>query len=142
MNGKLKDLAEKVQTLLLNAGFIVHRYDAYSTNSIYLKLDYGVGNSIRISDHMGKQHLHYRFNLADVDEYTEDKSGKYPRFIFPYRSYKQMVNRIVGAKEYKLSLYGEYGHQERMKRYKREAKNEKGFWQQAKQIRQEGSDGK
>lgn len=127
MNSKLKDLAEKVQTLLLNAGFIVHRYDAYSTNSIYL---------------MGKQHLHYRFNLADVDEYTEDKSGKYPRFIFPYRSYKQMVNRIVGAKEYKLSLYGEYGYQERMKRYKREAKNEKGFWQQAKQIRQEGSDGK
>lgn len=30
---------------------VIHRLDAYSTNSIYLKFDYGIVNSLRISDH-------------------------------------------------------------------------------------------
>lgn len=41
----------------------IHRYDAYSTNSVYLKFDYGLGNSLRISDHHGKERLNYRFNI-------------------------------------------------------------------------------
>ena len=45
--------------LLLEKGFIVQRYDSVTTNSIYLKLDYGMCNSIRISDHKGKKHLSY-----------------------------------------------------------------------------------
>lgn len=36
---------------------VIHRLDAYSTNSIYLKFDYGIVNSLRISDHEGKKHL-------------------------------------------------------------------------------------
>lgn len=35
---------------------VIHRLDAYSTNSIYLKFDYGIVNSLRISDHEGKKH--------------------------------------------------------------------------------------
>ena len=56
--------------LLLEKGFIVQRYDSVTTNSIYLKLDYGMCNSIRISDHKGKKHLSYMYNLrSDIKKY-------------------------------------------------------------------------
>ncbi|WP_181879268.1 hypothetical protein [Levilactobacillus brevis] len=44
-------------------GIKVMRYDAYSTNSVYLKLDYGLLYTLRISDHPGKRYLAYRFNV-------------------------------------------------------------------------------
>lgn len=56
-NSIITQVADTLCRRLLSAGFIVHRYDAYSTNSIYLKLDCGVCNSIRISDHTGKSYL-------------------------------------------------------------------------------------
>ena len=57
----IRDLATEVAQKLVEAGFVVHRYNAYSTQSVYLKLDYGVANSIRISDHKGKEKLSYRY---------------------------------------------------------------------------------
>ena len=51
MNGK--DVVNILTTKLLDIGVIVHRYDAYSTSSIYLKLDYGLSCGIRIADHPG-----------------------------------------------------------------------------------------
>lgn len=48
----------------------MHRYDAISTSSIYLKVDWGAGLSIRIADHDGYRHLNYRYNVD-----TSRKSG-------------------------------------------------------------------
>lgn len=63
-----KWVAKQVQEFLLNNDFIVHRYNAYSTNSIYLKIDCGLCKSIRISDHRGKGYLRYTYNiLKDVN---------------------------------------------------------------------------
>ena len=56
-------IAEYVIEELLKHGFVIHRYDAHSTCSIYLKLDYGACNSIRISDHDGYEHLSYKYNI-------------------------------------------------------------------------------
>ena len=61
MNGK--DVANILIPRLLNMNFIVHRYNSYSTSSIYLKLDYGLSCGIRIADHNGKKKYHYRFNV-------------------------------------------------------------------------------
>ena len=61
MNGI--DIVNILIPKLLDMDFIVHRYDAYSTSSIYLKLDYGVACGIRIADHPGKKKYHYRFNI-------------------------------------------------------------------------------
>lgn len=58
---KIRDLAAYVCDRL-DGKVLIHRYDAYSTNSVYLKFDYGVANSLRIADHAGKKHLAYRFN--------------------------------------------------------------------------------
>ena len=58
----VKDLAAYVCDKLAGK-VLIHRYDAYSTNSVYLKFDYGLGNSLRLSDHTGKAGLNYRFNI-------------------------------------------------------------------------------
>lgn len=52
-----KELADYLCKRLIAEGFAVQRYDAYKTDSIYLKLDFGVCNSIWISDHLGKRYL-------------------------------------------------------------------------------------
>jgi len=49
----------------------VHRHNAITTVSIYLKLDYGVCCGIRISNHRGKKKYHYRFNI--IKDYKGDK---------------------------------------------------------------------
>ena len=64
MKQSLNDIADAVIEKL-RGKVIIHRYDSYSTNSIYLKFDYGVANSLRISDHDGKRHLKYRFNILE-----------------------------------------------------------------------------
>lgn len=58
----IRDLAAYVCDRLAGK-VLIHRYDAYSTNSVYLKFDYGVANSLRIADHAGKEYLSYRFNI-------------------------------------------------------------------------------
>lgn len=57
-----QQVANQIENQLLNAGAIVHRYDAQS-GSVYLKIDYGVGYSIRISNHRTKKDLNYKFNI-------------------------------------------------------------------------------
>lgn len=42
---KIRDLAAYVCDRL-DGKVLIHRYDAYSTNSVYLKFDYGVANSL------------------------------------------------------------------------------------------------
>lgn len=64
----VKDLAAYVCDKLAGK-VLIHRYDAYSTNSVYLKFDYGLGNSLRLSDHIGKAGLNYRFNKLILPNY-------------------------------------------------------------------------
>ena len=64
-----KEMAKILINELSKLGFVIHRYNAVTTNSIYLKLDFGVCCGIRISNHSGKKKYHYRFN-AELDEFT------------------------------------------------------------------------
>ena len=52
-----KQIANLLIQELLKLGFIVHRYNAVTTSSIYLKLDFGVCCGIRIADHSGKKNI-------------------------------------------------------------------------------------
>ena len=74
MKRELTALADFITGQLIREGFVVQRYDSCTSDSIYLKLDYGVCNSIRISDHQGKKHLKYRYNIGPfVKEYCNEK---------------------------------------------------------------------
>ena len=103
---KLKEIAQYLENKLLEQGFIIHRYDSYSTNSIYLKLDYGVMNSIRISDHKGKQYLSYKYNIEcgiKVAKWYKDDRGFW-RYNCPntQQEIDKLIEIIIDNKNNKL----------------------------------------
>lgn len=86
---KIVGIKKDVFTKLQERGIIMQVYDARSS-SVYLKLDCGVLNSVRIADHDGKKHLQYRYNLivGGEDNIVEEK---YIRYFFNENSVDRMI---------------------------------------------------
>ena len=134
---KCKDIAKYISQELVNKGFIVHRYDSYSTCSIYLKLDYGACNSIRISDHSGYEHLSYKYNINQKvykDGWYKDKNNKWR---YSCRCNKESIDKlitiIVNDKFNKLSTHN---YKELLEYYKLKSNNSKiSFWKDAKEVK-------
>lgn len=130
---QIKNLADELVSKLKGQGFNILRYDAYSTNSVYLKLDYGVCNTIRISDHEGKKHLQYRYNLI-IDGEVNIIEDKYIRYYFNDKCVDIMVNQILFDRKAKVSQYGIYNYRKFMQKNMVEHSKDAGFWSQAKQV--------
>jgi len=126
----INSVATELQRRLLDAGFIIQRYDAYSTNSIYLKLDYGVCNSIRISDHKGKEHLNYMFNLDRRIKKIRIERGEYTRYYYPFTEITAMVRKILDHRAKKQEHYGSSYAKVVQEAYLKNQHN-KGFWREA-----------
>jgi hypothetical protein len=129
----IKDCADNIIEILKEKGFIIQRYDALSTNSIYLKLDYGVCNSIRISDHPGKKYLCYRYNiiLGCDDNIVEEK---YIRYYFNENNITGLTNQIMFDKIQRINKYGKESYRRIVKSNKAKHENEPGFWKDSKLI--------
>ena len=133
----IKEVAEYVIRELKQQGFFILRYDAYTTNSIYLKLDCGVAKSIRISDHQGKKHLRYSYNL--LKHYNGKQFVKDNGFWRQYFNFKQvdvMIGQIVKDRKYLMDkLGGEKQYEEQMLIEWNKNKDSKiGFWKDAKIV--------
>lgn len=118
-------------------GFIVQRYDSYTTNSIYLKLDYGVGHSIRISDHNGKKYLSYRYNIILNSKSSKDFSGKFPRFYYSEKKLDSLVNDVIQERQRLLNRYGPVSYCKFMSKRLNENENPRGFWKGCKTYKNE-----
>ena len=101
------DIVNTLIPKLLDMDLIVHRYDAYSTNSIYLKLDYGIACGIRIADHPGKKKYSYRFNI--IKDFKGDKvilkDGLISRF-YDFTELEKVLKDVQEEKKKKLYRYG------------------------------------
>lgn len=133
MTKKIKQIADQIVAFLTKNDFSVQRYDAYSTNSIYLKLDYGVSNTIRISDHEGKKHLCYRYNLIIGGE-VNIVEEKYMRYYFNESTIRELLMQILFDKKAKIEKYGTKGYRNLMYKNRLENNGTDGFWQGAKLI--------
>ena len=131
MKNELENLADSIANRLAGEGFIVQRYDAKTTDSIYLKLDYGVCNSIRISSHAGKKHLKYRYNIGPYINVFHVVKDKYDRFYYPADGLEDMIAQIIEDRELKLSRYGCESYAEYMLKNKRDKVGSPGFWREA-----------
>lgn len=131
---RINETAEYLIHHLKKHGVVVQRYKSKSSNSIYLKLDYGVMNSIRISDHEGKEHLNYKYNLLT---YCFNKSmskvqtayGEVERFYYPIWSKKALLKNILKERKRKLFMYGEHSYKQFMEIKIAENYAKTGFWQ-------------
>lgn len=130
----LHEVCSEIIDFLLGNGFSVLRYDSHSTNSIYLKLDYGVCYSIRISDHPGKEYLKYRYNVilggtarADVDK------GKL-RYYYGSSDLVLLFDQICKDRQWRVGKYGEYLYSKFVEENKLKGSKRDGFWKQAKLV--------
>ena len=129
-----QSIADSLIHTLSQAGFTIQRYDASTTDSIYLKLDYGVGNSIRISNHTGKKHLNYRYNVI-LDGTTEDIMSKYIRHYYRPDDINKMVKLIMSERHMKIQQYGRFRYNEFMKSNRENHDADKhGFWKTVRII--------
>ena len=60
---KINRLSKYIEKRLLDIGCILHKHKSVRTDSIYLKINYGMGGTIRLSDHPSNKQLSYRFTL-------------------------------------------------------------------------------
>lgn len=135
MNDGTANLNEIAEAVIkrLRGKVVIHRYDAYSTNSIYLKFDYGVANSLRISDHPGKQYLKYRYNiLCGTTSKKVKRDGGFERIFYSPDMIRAVCRDILEAKEQKKERYKNYNAV--MEAAAEKSKHEAGFWQGAKEI--------
>lgn len=124
----IKDYMYKLLNDLDVEGFILQYYEAYSTSSCYVKLDYGISNSIRIADHKGKDKYPYRFNLMVGLDESYEVDGRY---YYSVSDYGKMIQDIKNFKNEQLNKYG-FSYYEYMLKNKKDAKNKKGFWSKAR----------
>ena len=129
-----EELADYLSSRLNEEGFIVHRYNAISTSSIYLKLDFGVCNSIRISDHTGKKHLKYRYNIGAGIKKQQHINDKFDRYYFPSDEADKLIDKILNDRKWKVKRYGEQKYKEYVEDNKKKSLYSKGFWQGAKEV--------
>lgn len=133
MRDNLNYIAEKVIEQL-RGKVIIHRYDAYTTSSIYLKFDFGVANSLRISDHYGKRYLKYRYNILTTQKgKAVKKDCGYERIYYSPDMVNAVCRDILAAKEAKKNRYKDYDGL--VKRKSKEVYHERGFWTQAVEIK-------
>ena len=105
------------------------------TESIYIKLDYGVSNSIRISDHNGRRKFKYRFNLIESREHKEIHRGNYTRCFYPFTCSSSMIEDIEKHREDTIKKYSKRAYQNFMDKNKRENADAYGFWTKSMLIR-------
>lgn len=128
----LNEIAEKVIDRL-RGKVIIHRYDAFSTNSVYLKFDYGIANSLRISDHEGKMHLRYRYNVLTTQGVKKTKTDHgFERIFYSPQMVKALCRDILEAKKRKQRLYLDYDGLVQKKAL--EVFHEAGFWSGAREV--------
>lgn len=106
----------------------VQYYESYTTNSIYIKMDYGVLNSIRISDHHGKKHLAYRYEIGPHIRKTIIKHGRWTRKYYTTQHLHTLFRDIQTDAGIKHLRYGE-SYPNYMEANRKTHK--KGFWKKA-----------
>lgn len=129
---KPKEAAKRIIKALKREGVIIQRYDAYSSNSIYLKLDYGACYTIRISDHLGKKHLKYRYNLlSNLDEFKV-KKGPPVQYFHPMSDIDILIGNIIAYRQDLIARnHGMFIYNQHIKLQRLRNENNSGFWREA-----------
>lgn len=142
MNATARIAADLI-TLLQREGFTIQRYNSVTTSSIYLKLDYGVCNSVRIGDHKGKKQYKYRYNV-DIGrkQINRHKTPEgWHRWYYPETALRNLLQDVVKERQLLKNKKGEAHYQLLMAQRELEGRGTKGFWQSAQLVGQDEQGG-
>ena len=90
MINKEKRLANRIKNILNRRGFMVEIQNSRNTKSIYLKLDNGACNGIRISNHVNHK-TNYKFIGKLITDIETERSNKI--INFGYANYKKIRDK-------------------------------------------------
>lgn len=131
----INQVADLIIEAALKEGIIVHKYSAVTSKSVYIKFDYGIANSLRISDHNGYSHLKYRFNLLEGKKGKTATTDKYPRFYYGFDAVDMLIWDIKKLRAEKKSRFGLFSyHNNMLKEQARQKAGATKFWRGAKLI--------
>lgn len=130
----LQEVTDYLVTQLKAHGISLLYYHAYSTNSRYCKLDEGVLHTIRISDHHGKRHLKYRYEIGPhIPHKTCIRKQGFPYYQYNSKEVDQLIEDIFHERKILRHRYGNLYEKFRQDNLANK-KSQKGFWSQAKYI--------
>lgn len=135
MTSEIQNLADNIIGHLKANGFILHVYKG--VNSIYIKCDYGVCNTIRVANHPGKKHLQYRYVIGPhINKIrTANNNHKYPTYEYPADKAFLLITAIIQQKRKLLDRYGEDGYRRLMEYRKPDEKTKSyGFWRDCVRV--------
>lgn len=122
-----REIADEIQEKLLDMGFTVHRLDSFTTNSVYLKVDCGVCHSIRVSDHRGKKHLKYRYNIGSYVRKFRSVHDMHRRYYFTVDEVDRLVNFVKYDRVHQIDvLGGRKAYKEQVQRFRERRGNDRG----------------
>lgn len=111
-NIRLTEIADYLTKTLTAEGFKISRIDAKTTPTIYLKLDYGVCNTIRISDHYSWK---YRYNIGPYVRKFKVEHGRYDRYYYQPKRMDELARRVLKDKRSLIKRYGRSNYNRWMK---------------------------
>lgn len=128
-----KTIVDTLIKHLKDEGIHLQYYKSLTSNSHYLKLDYGVLKTIRISDHQSKKHLKYRYNIqSNLQRNRYDKASK--RFFYPFSDLDKMIEQILSDRNDKITSYGVDKYMHFMNENIKDNRHKFGFWKDSKII--------
>ena len=131
-------LANEAERELRRRGFELHRLDAFTSDSVYLKLDCGLVGTLRISDHRPKRHLEFRYNVGPyVARAHRTLDGAREIWWFPPGALNRMVRIACHDRGRKVARYGgEEAYLRAMRRAEDEGRLKvTGFWSRCWKVK-------
>ena len=125
----IKESAEYLVGRFKALDYVVQYYESKTTNSIYLKLDYGVAGSVRLSDHIGKTKLRYTYNVMDGIRDREvylDRGVQ--RYFYGFKHLDMLVADVEANKAGKIDTFSSYKYKDDMERNRLRGEDSRGFW--------------
>ena len=137
----LKDIEKRIIDCLSNLNIAIHVYHSFSTDSTYIKLDYGVSNTIRLSDHKGYDYLSYKYNIRmDISkDYVEKDKNGYIRYYIAPQNIDTFIQHTIRERETRIRRIGLPKYKEWMKRNYDTNNETPGFWSKCKEIRRKSN---
>lgn len=134
-----KKVALIIQEEFKRRGYIVHRFNDYPNRTIILKLEYGLMDTIRISEKPdGKINFPYKYNVQmDLKRVRSvEKDGKV-RYYYPYTNFSEMFETVEYYYLDLIEKYGERWYKEKVEELKMKSVYGYGasyFWKKAARV--------
>lgn len=117
---KIQHTADVLVQKLNQNGFTVHYHPSSCSDSIYLTVDYGEGNTIRVSDHNSKKMSKCKYNINTRQrKFKRTAKGK---FYYPIEDTNLLIKHIIKEREKRIKYYGKLIYNEKCQQHSKHYK--------------------